>query len=89
MLGLYRWTNKRGLTRLDPKSLKSDEYPVVGEVRPPKLKVLTYEQWAALRSVLGPLPSDPGCKPRTRACRDRLIWELVLHTGMRLKEVLG
>lgn len=89
VLELYRWSNAEGLTAVDEKALGRDATPSTKGEAAAKIRVLTYEQWKRLRPLVGPLPSDPDYDPVSRPCRDRLIWEIQIHTGMRLKEAVG
>ncbi|SEL80564.1 Site-specific recombinase XerD [Sphingomonas palmae] len=91
IFGFYRWTNAARLTdvRWEPKQIRSG-YKRAGRERkrlsddeirpfsPPELKKLLAE--------LGPLPSQ---RPNgsTRPCRDRLLFQTGLLTGLRGEEI--
>lgn len=89
VLEFYRWANKEGYTALASKHLDAKEHESGGRQADPEVRAFTYEEWNRLRSVVGPLPSDPHYHPTKARCRDRLMWEVMIHTGMRRMEVCG
>lgn len=89
VLEFYRWANKEGYTAVDHRQLDAGEHVSGGRESVPDIRGLTYEEWRRLRPIVGPLPSDPSYHPLNARCRDRLMWEVMIHTGMRRMEVCG
>jgi integrase len=86
----YRWANARGEVRIDARNLASVEASAGGSPAAPQPRGFTYEEWGRLRTSIGPLPSAPAydpCTPEKAPCRDRLMCELAVHTGMRRHEI--
>jgi integrase len=90
VLELYRWANARGDVRIDSRNLDLEEVGVVAAPSAPQARPFTYEEWRRLRKAIGSLPSDPGYapeRPEKAPCRDRLMCEIAIHTGMRRHEI--
>ena len=88
VLEFYRWSTRDGLYALGERDLDASEYASGGVERDGGVAPLTYAEWDRCRAHAGPLPSDVPNASRQR-CRDRLIWEVMIHTGMRRFEVCG
>lgn len=89
VLEFYRWANKAGYTAIASKHLDAREHASGGREADPEIRALTYEEWNRVRPIVGPLPSDPHYHPAKARCRERLMWEVMIHTGMRRMEVCG
>ena len=89
VLEFYRWANKEGFTSIASRHLDAEEHVSGGREPDPGVRAFTYEEWNRLRPVIGPLPSDPHHRLTKARCRDRLMWEVMIHTGMRRMEVCG
>ena len=71
-------------------ALNLEQISAAGEDKPAKVvRALTYEEWNKVRAIVGPLPTDATHHPVNAPSRDRLAWEIMIHAGMRLKEVCG
>lgn len=90
VLEFYRWANARGDVSIDYRNLSLDQVVFGGIPSAPRIRAFTYEEWGRLRTTIGPLPSDSDYDPKhpeKTSCRDRLICEVAIHTGMRRHEV--
>lgn len=87
VIEFYRWTNARGYTAI--RSDELDEMRGGGKPSPAGIRAFTYDEWKTLRPLVGPLPSADEYHPRRAPCRDRLMWEVMLHAGLRRMEVCG
>ena len=87
IVGFYQWASKRQLVRISGEFLSSQDARLGGRPLESRVHAFTYNEWALLRPLVGPLPSDEKDTPIARPCRDRLTWELMLHCGMRRSEL--
>ncbi|MCK0071201.1 tyrosine-type recombinase/integrase [Kordiimonas laminariae] len=81
------FTNYLGVTDIDPNEISPDKIGVSGRDIAPRIRVITYEEWKKLRHCLGGLPED-SASPQ-ELCRDRLVFETMIHTGLRVTEVIS
>lgn len=87
LASFYQWASERNLVRLSGEFLSSPEARSGGRPLESRVHAFTYDEWALLRPLVGPLPTDEAYDPVVRPCRDRLTWELILHCGMRRSEL--
>ena len=83
----YRWANARGLTTIADRFLADKDNLSGGRPLESRVHALTYEEWRLVRPLVGPLPTDSDYHPEQNRCRDRLTWELMVHSGMRRMEM--
>lgn len=88
---LYAWTNAAGLTNVkwDTASIRS-QYARAGkekrEACDDQIRPFAPSELRRLLKALGPLPSERATSS-TRPCRNRLVFETGLMTGMRGEEI--
>ncbi|WP_081757954.1 tyrosine-type recombinase/integrase [Roseomonas gilardii] len=85
--GFYSWANREGFTRISQSYLEDDDNRSGGRQASRRIHAFTYDEWNKLRPMAGSLPTDPKYDPTQHQCRDRLIWEVMLHTALRRSEV--
>lgn len=87
VLNFYLWSNRQGSTSVAERYLTDPDNLSGGRIVEARVRPFTYEEWTKLMPYVGPLPTDETYHPEHRRCRDRLVWELLVHCGMRRMEL--